>query len=268
MDLLKERNGGGNKVSLRQPLVPSGKNNVVRNHWTNKPPRFLPPNHHLPSPSSTSPRPTLLPKRRSQSADRRRHSTSTAPSTPVCDSVMVDLRLSSHRCGGGGGRTLDGPWPSMRSLTSAFQSETISIPITKKDKSSVGITNSTENRRSSIEKKKKKTATNTTAFPDRESKVVDHRRWPSVTTVTPITTTNMPSLQSLTYIADVRKGKKTRNNIEEAHRLKVSYNRYLQWRFVNARSEDAMAIKKITMEVSASIPKIFNYLIIFFVLTF
>lgn len=261
MDLLKERNGGGNKAVgfLRQPLVPSVKTNVVRNHWSNKPTRFLPPNHHHPSPSSTSPRPSLLPKRRSQSADRRRQSTSTAPSTPVCNSMMVDLRLSSHRCGGGGGRTFDGPWPSMRSLTSAFQSETISIPITKKDKSSVGITNPSENRRTLIEKKKKIT-TNTIVFPDKQSKVVDHRRWPNVAVVAPMTITNMPSLHSLTYIADVRKGKKTRNNIEEAHRLKVSYNRYLQWRFVNARSEDAISIKKITMEVSISIPEIYSIL--------
>ncbi|XP_042505381.1 AUGMIN subunit 8-like [Macadamia integrifolia] len=52
----------------------------------------------------------------------------------------------------------------------------------------------------------------------------------------------------LGFIADVRKGKKATNHIEDAHQLRLLYNRYLQWRFANARADAALSIQKITAE--------------------
>ncbi|XP_057537638.1 AUGMIN subunit 8-like [Amaranthus tricolor] len=51
----------------------------------------------------------------------------------------------------------------------------------------------------------------------------------------------------LSFIADIKKGKKT-NQLEEVHQLRLLYNRHLQWRFANARAEAALYIQKITAE--------------------
>ncbi|CAO2823092.1 unnamed protein product [Amaranthus hypochondriacus] len=51
----------------------------------------------------------------------------------------------------------------------------------------------------------------------------------------------------LSFIADIKKGKKT-NQLEEAHQLRLLYNRHLQWRFANARTEAALYVQKITAE--------------------
>ncbi|OEL33497.1 AUGMIN subunit 8 [Dichanthelium oligosanthes] len=45
------------------------------------------------------------------------------------------------------------------------------------------------------------------------------------------------------YIVDVRKGKKNAGQIENIHQLRLLNNRYLQWRFVNAHSEDTLSQK-------------------------
>ncbi|XP_043706227.1 LOW QUALITY PROTEIN: AUGMIN subunit 8-like [Telopea speciosissima] len=52
----------------------------------------------------------------------------------------------------------------------------------------------------------------------------------------------------LSFIADVRKGKKAMNHIEDAHQLRLLYNRHLQWRFANARADTALCIQKMTAE--------------------
>ncbi|KAK7304143.1 hypothetical protein RJT34_15221 [Clitoria ternatea] len=89
------------------------------------------------SPSTASSSPHLFTKR-CLSAERRRPSTPPSPqpprpSTPVNDS-SVDGKLSSRRLSGGG-RMPDSLWPStMRSLSVSFQSDTISIPVSKKEK--------------------------------------------------------------------------------------------------------------------------------------
>ncbi|CAI9098764.1 OLC1v1035470C5 [Oldenlandia corymbosa var. corymbosa] len=44
----------------------------------------------------------------------------------------------------------------------------------------------------------------------------------------------------LSYIVDIKKGKKTANHIEDVHQLRLLYNRQLQWRFANARAEVAL----------------------------
>ncbi|XP_062078468.1 AUGMIN subunit 8 [Humulus lupulus] len=52
----------------------------------------------------------------------------------------------------------------------------------------------------------------------------------------------------LSFIADFKKGKKGSGYIEDAHQLRLLYNRYLQWRFANARSETVLYVQKVTAE--------------------
>ncbi|KAK2979656.1 hypothetical protein RJ640_007318, partial [Escallonia rubra] len=52
----------------------------------------------------------------------------------------------------------------------------------------------------------------------------------------------------LTFIADIRKGKKASNHIEDAHQLRLLYNRHLQWRYVNARAYSVLHCQKATAE--------------------
>lgn len=59
---------------------------------------------------------------------------------------------------------------------------------------------------------------------------------------------NMPSI--LTFAADVRRGKMGENRIEDAHSLRLLYNRLLQWRFVNARADAALLVQTMTAEKS------------------
>ncbi|KAL3533042.1 hypothetical protein ACH5RR_006563 [Cinchona calisaya] len=55
-----------------------------------------------------------------------------------------------------------------------------------------------------------------------------------------------PSRQSsnptsvLSFIADIKKGRKTANHIEDAHQMRLAYNRQLQWRYANARADFAL----------------------------
>ncbi|XP_010273677.1 PREDICTED: AUGMIN subunit 8 [Nelumbo nucifera] len=56
------------------------------------------------------------------------------------------------------------------------------------------------------------------------------------------------SASVLSFIADVRKGKKAVDHIEDAHQLRLLYNRYLQWRFINARTDVALSIQRFTAE--------------------
>ncbi|RWR72801.1 QWRF motif-containing protein 2-like protein [Cinnamomum micranthum f. kanehirae] len=57
---------------------------------------------------------------------------------------------------------------------------------------------------------------------------------------------NVPSI--LSFAADVRRGKMGENKIEDAHMLRLLYNRHLQWRFVNARADSAMSLQRLTAE--------------------
>ncbi|KAL5988176.1 hypothetical protein ACLOJK_035939 [Asimina triloba] len=58
--------------------------------------------------------------------------------------------------------------------------------------------------------------------------------------------TNAPSI--LSFVADVRRGKMGENRIEDAHALRLLYNRHLQWRIVNARADAAMSTQRVTAE--------------------
>ncbi|XP_008794372.2 AUGMIN subunit 8-like [Phoenix dactylifera] len=50
------------------------------------------------------------------------------------------------------------------------------------------------------------------------------------------------------YTVDMRKGKKNASHIEDAHQLRLLYNRVLQWRFVNARADETLSIQKMRAE--------------------
>ncbi|KAK3035734.1 hypothetical protein RJ639_033436 [Escallonia herrerae] len=52
----------------------------------------------------------------------------------------------------------------------------------------------------------------------------------------------------LSFAVDVRRGKVGENRIVDAHLLRLLYNRHLQWRFVNARSEAALLVQKRSAE--------------------
>ncbi|KAL3840478.1 hypothetical protein ACJIZ3_025069 [Penstemon smallii] len=62
---------------------------------------------------------------------------------------------------------------------------------------------------------------------------------------------NMCSTPSiLSFANDVRRGKLGENRIADAHDLRILYNRQLQWRFANARVENALSVQKHTSETS------------------
>ncbi|KEH44028.1 QWRF motif-containing protein 2 isoform X1 [Medicago truncatula] len=52
----------------------------------------------------------------------------------------------------------------------------------------------------------------------------------------------------LSFSADVRRGKIGEDRIFDAHTLRLLYNRYVQWRFVNARADAAFMVQKLNAE--------------------
>ena len=54
----------------------------------------------------------------------------------------------------------------------------------------------------------------------------------------------------LNFGADMRKGKKGLNQLDEIHLHRILHNRLIQWRLVNARSEVAMNAQNFAAEVS------------------
>ncbi|XP_045830082.1 QWRF motif-containing protein 2 isoform X1 [Trifolium pratense] len=57
---------------------------------------------------------------------------------------------------------------------------------------------------------------------------------------------NSPSI--LSFSADVRRGKIGEDRIFDAHTLRLLYNRYVQWRFVNARADATFMVQKLNAE--------------------
>ncbi|KAF8406217.1 hypothetical protein HHK36_008302 [Tetracentron sinense] len=57
---------------------------------------------------------------------------------------------------------------------------------------------------------------------------------------------NMPSI--LSFAADIRRGNMGENRIFHAHLLRLLYNRFLQWRFVNARADAVLLVQRLTAE--------------------
>ncbi|KAA8528476.1 hypothetical protein F0562_035831 [Nyssa sinensis] len=54
----------------------------------------------------------------------------------------------------------------------------------------------------------------------------------------------------LSFAADIRRGKLGENRIVDAHLLRLLYNRHLQWRFVNARTDASLLVQRVTAEKS------------------
>ncbi|KAI7740228.1 hypothetical protein M8C21_001304 [Ambrosia artemisiifolia] len=54
----------------------------------------------------------------------------------------------------------------------------------------------------------------------------------------------------LTFVADMKKGKNVATRIEDAHHLRLLYNRQVQWQFVNAGAENVLNSQKVTAEKS------------------
>lgn len=52
----------------------------------------------------------------------------------------------------------------------------------------------------------------------------------------------------LTFTADIKKAKKGVNHIEDAHELRLLYNRHLQWQFANARANAVLQSQTVTAE--------------------
>ncbi|PWA69566.1 hypothetical protein CTI12_AA296390 [Artemisia annua] len=61
---------------------------------------------------------------------------------------------------------------------------------------------------------------------------------------------NSNPISVLSFTADIKKGKNVANRIEDAHHLRLLYNRQVQWRFVNASSEAVLNYQKVTAEKS------------------
>ncbi|KAK1420935.1 hypothetical protein QVD17_22907 [Tagetes erecta] len=61
---------------------------------------------------------------------------------------------------------------------------------------------------------------------------------------------NSNTVSVLTFVADMKKGKKVATRIEDAHHLRLLYNRQVQWRFVNAGAEAVLNSQKVTAEKS------------------
>ncbi|XVE66727.1 hypothetical protein DITRI_Ditri08aG0102900 [Diplodiscus trichospermus] len=57
---------------------------------------------------------------------------------------------------------------------------------------------------------------------------------------------NTPSI--LSFSVDIRRGKMGEDRIVDAHMLRLLYNRYLQWRFANARADATFMVQKLTAE--------------------
>ncbi|OIV91135.1 hypothetical protein TanjilG_30357 [Lupinus angustifolius] len=62
---------------------------------------------------------------------------------------------------------------------------------------------------------------------------------------------NTPSI--LNFSAEVRRGKIGEERIYDAHTLRLLYNRYVQWRFVNARADSTFMMQKLNAENQAAI---------------
>ncbi|XP_007042615.2 PREDICTED: QWRF motif-containing protein 2 isoform X1 [Theobroma cacao] len=57
---------------------------------------------------------------------------------------------------------------------------------------------------------------------------------------------NTPSI--LSFSVDIRRGKMGEDRIVDAHMLRLLYNRYLQWRFANARADATFMLQKLSAE--------------------
>ncbi|GAV77711.1 DUF566 domain-containing protein [Cephalotus follicularis] len=88
------------------------------------------------------------------------------------------------------------------------------------------------------------------ASPSRARPSTPPSRGVSPSRIRPSTSTSQSNTSTsvLSFIADFKRGKKGLSYIEDAHQLRLLYNRFLQWRFANARAEAVLYIQKATTE--------------------
>lgn len=72
------------------------------------------------------------------------------------------------------------------------------------------------------------------------------------------------STSVLSYIADIRKGKKVTSHIEDVCQLRILYNTHLQWRYANARAYVTLSYQQLTAEVLILILCNYKILLILF----
>ncbi|XP_073151664.1 AUGMIN subunit 8-like isoform X2 [Henckelia pumila] len=75
-------------------------------------------------------------------------------------------------------------------------------------------------------------------------------RGPSPARARPSSPSRQPqnSTSVLSFIADIKKGNKAANHIEDVHQLRLLYNRHLQWHYANARSDAVLHSLKVKAE--------------------
>ncbi|KAK4481657.1 hypothetical protein RD792_012564 [Penstemon davidsonii] len=86
--------------------------------------------------------------------------------------------------------------------------------------------------------------------PSRTKSVNPSSRGPSPARVRPSSPSRQPqsSTSVLSFIVDIKKGKKAADHIEDVHQLRLLYNRHLQWRYANAREDAALHAQKVKAE--------------------
>ncbi|KAK6126985.1 hypothetical protein DH2020_039274 [Rehmannia glutinosa] len=86
--------------------------------------------------------------------------------------------------------------------------------------------------------------------PSRAKAVNPSSRGPSPARGRPFSPSRQPqsSTSVLSFIADIKKGKKAANHIEDVHQLRLLYNRHLQWRYANARTGAVLQFQKVKAE--------------------
>ncbi|KAM7252669.1 hypothetical protein ACFE04_008178 [Oxalis oulophora] len=130
--LPEKNNNNVGPISTRRPATRELRSNYKSPTPSSPtvPRRFPSPNFVRTIPANSQP---VVPKR-AISTERKRPSTPASPSTPVRES-SVQFSSSVRKAAASGGRLPEALWPStMRSLSVSFQSDTISIPVSKKEK--------------------------------------------------------------------------------------------------------------------------------------
>lgn len=67
---------------------------------------------------------------------------------------------------------------------------------------------------------------------------------------TSVTSQSSSSSSVLNFVSEYRKGKKGANHLEDAHQLRLLYNRYVQLRYANAQADVVLSNQRITAETS------------------
>ncbi|KAG8367630.1 hypothetical protein BUALT_Bualt16G0092200 [Buddleja alternifolia] len=86
--------------------------------------------------------------------------------------------------------------------------------------------------------------------PSRAKAVNPSSRGPSPARGRPSSPSRQPQSTTsvLSFIADIKKGKKSASHIEDVHQLRLLYNRHLQWQYANARTDASLHFQKVKAE--------------------